>query len=214
MSSTDDIRGKSYFFAFEGLDGSGKSTQSHLLFEYLCSVLDVKPLLLREPSEGPAGQFLREMTRSSAPPPDPFEEMSLFLDDRDWDVNNNILPAMNGGRCVILDRYLLSNVAYQGARGGLESGAILEANRHFPAPNLTFLLQIPLETTLRRIRDRGGASPNFEAKSYLARVKEIYDSLDYPGLVRIDASAEEEETHLKILRAVRDFEPSLVPDLA
>jgi dTMP kinase len=191
-----------HFFAFEGLDGSGKSTQARLLSERLAASGGPKPLLLREPSSGPTGQAIRERLSGNGPGLDPQSEMELFLADRAWDAENNILPALRLGRPVIIDRYVLSNVAYQGARGLIPIEAIFSANAAFPVPDLTFLLEIPPETAWGRIKARGPLVDNFESLDYLKKVKAVYDSLSWPGLTRIPAELPPETVHGRVLSAL------------
>jgi dTMP kinase len=138
--------------------------------------------------------------------------MALFLEDRAWDVENNILPALRAGRAVIIDRYILSNAAYQGARGPLSPEAVLEANLGFPMPDLTFLLEAGLATCLGRIAARGQRDPNFENEDFLGRVQAVYDRLEVPGLVRLAAAGPKDGIHRRILSAVGRLDPSLVPD--
>ncbi|MDR1676816.1 MAG: dTMP kinase, partial [Deltaproteobacteria bacterium] len=153
LSEPQDFLG--CLFVFEGLDGSGKTTQARLLADYLAKFLPKRPLLLKEPSLGPFGLTIREKILASQSPLDPQEEMKLFLADRAWDVEHNILPALKDNRCVIIDRYILSNVAYQGARGLMDPQLIFEANLPFPQPNLTFLLELSVQVGLGRVMDRG-----------------------------------------------------------
>ncbi|MDR0356230.1 MAG: dTMP kinase [Deltaproteobacteria bacterium] len=203
---------RSLFLAFEGLDGSGKTTQANLLSKTLAAVLDPGPLLLKEPTYGPAGLRLRQLALGSDASLTASEEMDLFLEDRRHDVANNINPALRNNRTVIIDRYILSNAAYQGARGRSDPKDILKANQSFPVPNLTFLLELPLEKSLERIQKRGGDSTYFENPTFLAKVKDIYDSIDYPGLVRIDADRDIAEIGGDILVRLRESAPALIPE--
>jgi dTMP kinase len=125
------------------------------------------------------------------------------LEDRAWDVENNILPALGEGRPVVIDRYILSNVAYQGARGLMDPESILKANSAFPQPDLTFLLELDPSSGLGRISSRGALDAAFETEGYLNKVKAVYDSLRFPGLIRLSASPPREDIHRLVLSAVR-----------
>jgi dTMP kinase len=201
------------FFAFEGLDGSGKTTQARLLFDHLASLPGQVPLLLKEPSNGPFGQIIRDSVLGEGPPIDPSEEMNLFFADRAWDVENNILPAIAAKRLVIIDRYILSNIAYQGARGHRNPESIFKDNSSFPLPELTFLLEIQPLLGLRRIKERSQLDGNFETQKFLEKVKSIYDSFDFPSLIRLQASEPEGVIHHRILSAIKERHPTLVPNL-
>jgi dTMP kinase len=129
-------------------------------------------------------------------------ELGLFVKDRAEDVELNIKPALAAGRTVIVDRYILSNMAYQGGLPGGLPGRVLAANAAFPWPDLTFLLEIGVEAGLRRVAGRGAAEPTFENAPYLARVKAVYDSLRLPGVLRLDASLSKEAVFGRVVEAV------------
>lgn len=107
------MRGK--LIAFEGIDGTGKSTQLKLLATFLRQrgqlVLETK-----EPTDGPVGQQIRALfhNRKSLSLD---EELELFIEDRRMHVLQHILPALEQGAFVLTDRYYYSTAAYQGARG-------------------------------------------------------------------------------------------------
>jgi dTMP kinase len=204
---------QAYFFAFEGLDGSGKTTQARLLADRLGSALGEIPLLLSEPSLGPAGQEIRERVFRPGAALDPREELRLFLADRAWDVENNILPALRQGRHVIIDRYSLSSVAYQGATGLISQEEIMEANLGFPKPKLTFLLELSPAEAMGRVASRSSRRDNYETEEYLARVKGIYDSIKDETLIRLPAMDPEAITHGHVLAAIERQCPGLVTGL-
>lgn len=164
------------FILFEGIDGSGKSTQSILLHQYL-NKIGVPAVLLSEPTNGPWGKKIREMLSGSVAPPAE-EQHRLFILDREDDICRNVSPALGKGITVVMDRYFYSNAAYQGA-SGLSSETILNANREkgFPEPDRVYLIDIEPETALKRISLRSGCSDIFERRSFLDRVRSIYRSL-------------------------------------
>jgi len=138
---------------FEGLDGCGKSTQ----IEHLARALreaggDV--LVTCEPTDGTWGRRLREMARGSEPVAAE-EELRWFVEDRREHAAQVLAPGLEAGRIVLTDRYYLSTVAYQGARG-IDWQRILEASEaEFPMPDLVLLLEIEPEAGLARVRARG-----------------------------------------------------------
>lgn len=176
-------------FAFEGIDGTGKSTQARLLAEYLQDAgLDVT--LTREPTDGPYGRKLRELF-TARHTVSREEELALFLADRREHVRELLAPALAAGRVVITDRYFLSTVAYQGA-AGLDAAAILAENEAFaPIPDRIFLLTAPPATGLYRVKALRGDQPNdFEGEQYLARVAAVFDGIARDYVQRVDAGRE------------------------
>ncbi len=105
---------------------------------------------LREPTDSPLGDKIRRIAQDS----DSIsiqDELEFFLQDRRWDVENNILPALRSGRTVVLDRYYYSNACYQGARG-LDMEEILRLNREFaPEPDIVFIIDVDVDRALARI---------------------------------------------------------------
>jgi dTMP kinase len=172
----------------EGIDGSGKTTQqaalAHALRERGHDVLET-----REPTEGPWGARIRAMARSDERVP-PEEELRWFVEDRREHVEGAIAPALARGCTVVCDRYFLSSVAYQGARG-LDWEAILaESELAFPVPDRALVFELSPDAALARVRARGGTpEPAFERLAYLRRVAAIFAALERPYIRRIDASA-------------------------
>jgi len=188
--------------ALEGLDGSGKSTQAAALAEVLRAE-GHDPLLTREPTEGPYGRRIRSMARSGQAVA-PEEELRWFVADRRAHVAEVIQPGLAAGRLVITDRYYLSTVAYQGARG-LDPGELLsQSEAEFPLPDLVLLLEIDPELGLQRVSQRGGVAETvFERRQFLEQVEANFRALDLPYLVRIDARGPEQAVHRAVLDCVR-----------
>jgi dTMP kinase len=189
------------FIVFEGIDGSGKSTQAQLLAKRLTD-LGIPVLLTAEPSDGSVGQVIKSLTTRL----EPKEEARLFTEDRRDHVERVILPALADGRTVICDRYVYSSVAYQGARG-LDQEAILAAQRHFaPQPDIIFLLEIPPDIALERIGSkRGGGFSAFEVLESLQAVDGVYRSISDPLIKRIDGTASQESVHSTIMNSVLEL---------
>jgi dTMP kinase len=189
-----------FFLVFEGIDGSGKSTQARLLFNHFKKGT---AFLFKEPTTGPTGKLIRELSLQNPQNRDAQIELDLFIEDRIWDLRENILPALKKG-WVILDRYILSNVAYQGALGK-NPQEILEANSHFPWPDLTFFLDIPVPLALERINSRGELDGFYEQEAYLRKVKQIYENLSCTGLVHLDGTLSVEQIFNKVLEVLLEF---------
>jgi len=187
--------------AFEGIDGTGKSTQIGLLAESLRGMgHDVQ--VTREPTDGPMGQRIRELFASRAEVSNE-EELELFLADRRQHVAEVIKPALVAGRIVLTDRYYLSTAAYQGA-AGLDPAEIIARNEQFaPVPDLVLLLVVPPALGVKRIRTLRGESLNaFEQEEELKRVASIFDQLDRSYIRRLDASQSVEEVQRAVFAEV------------
>jgi dTMP kinase len=187
---------------FEGLDGCGKSTQLDLLCKSLRAARhDV--IVTKEPTDGPVGRRIREMARSNQRVT-PEQELEWFMEDRREHVREILEPGLAAGAIVLSDRYWLSTVAYQGARG-LDADAILRANEsEFPDPDLALIFEIPADEGLARVNARGGvAEPAFEELEFLTRAAEVFASLDRPWIERIDARSSVDEIHRAVVERVR-----------
>ncbi|MBI5183082.1 MAG: dTMP kinase, partial [Nitrospinae bacterium] len=124
--------------AIEGIDGVGKTTQSRLLEGYLKDK-GYNVICMSEPTNGKWGRKIREMIKVGRDNTSPEEELYLFTEDRKEDVYMNILPALEEKKIVIMDRYYISSIAYQGALG-IDRKRIKEMNEEFaPVPHLTII---------------------------------------------------------------------------
>jgi dTMP kinase len=188
--------------ALEGLDGCGKTTQAGRIAAAL-RARGREVVLTREPTDGPFGRRIRALAKSS----DPLgaaQERELFTEDRREHTASVIEPALAAGRWVLTDRYFLSTVAYQGARG-LDWREILRSSEaEFPVPDVVLLFELPAAEGLARAHARGGApDERFEQGEYLAQVERIFAALDRPYLARIDASGSAEAVTARALAALR-----------
>jgi len=177
---------KGLLIVFEGIDGTGKSTQLRLLAEELRK-RGFPVLTTREPTNGPFGQKIRKLylSRDTCTPA---EELDLFLEDRRQHVREVLNPALAEGQVILCDRYFLSTAAYQGANG-FDVVEIIEKNRFAPQPDLALLFQAPPDVGISRItRDRGDILNDFEKAENLARVSEIFNTLDHPSIRKINAT--------------------------
>ncbi|MDP2275137.1 MAG: dTMP kinase [Archangium sp.] len=175
--------------AFEGIDGSGKSTQAKKFVAW-ARTLGVEVISSREPTDGPWGKKIREARFTARMSPE--EELAAFIADRKEHVATLIKPALARGALVVIDRYYYSTVAYQGARG-LEPKALLEMNRAFaPVPDLVVLVDVEPKAALERIASRGEGTDLFETLSALTRVREIFLSLVDSHVAKIDGARDPE----------------------
>ena len=188
---------------FEGLDGAGKTTQLGLLYDHMLQQgQDV--VRLREPTEGPWGQRLRQLMVHGRGGVTPATELEWFLNDRREHVDQRIRPALNRKQIVLLDRYYFSTMAYQGALG-CDPQDIQARNEAFaPPPDLLLLLDLPPETGWRRLTQRGTPS-HFERLDYLEQVAGIFDAMDFPYLRRIPANQEPQVVQLQVRRETQQL---------
>ena len=170
------------FIVFEGLDGAGTSTQIELLATHLrARGNDVQ--VTHEPTDGPVGRLIRQVLRGEVELP-PAALALLFASDRldHLEGRDGVRAALEAGRSVLSDRYLLSSVAYQAA-DGLEPDWVVAINRHAIAPDLTIFLDVTPEVCMQRIEARGGQPERFETLERLRRVDARFRAhLDQPEL--------------------------------
>lgn len=187
--------------AFEGLDGSGKSTQLRRAARALrARGHDV--VETREPTDGPFGQRIRAMARSGRKVA-PETELAWFFEDRRDHMRAVVAPALAEGKVVLSDRSYLSTVAYQGARGLDPQRILADSEAEFIHPDLVLLFEISAEEGLARVAARGGvAEPAFEDQAFLEQVSGLFNELDVAGLVRIDASRSVEAIEQDVIAAI------------
>jgi dTMP kinase len=184
--------------AFEGIDGSGKTTQASMLHDW-ADGLGFEVVSTKEPTAGTWGKRIRESKFTHRLAPD--AELECFVNDRREHVESLILPALKRGALVIVDRYYYSTVAYQGARG-LEPRAVLEINRAFaPIPDLVFLLDLDPKTGLERISKRGAGQDLFETLEELTKARKIFKWLSETDrhVLTLDARLSIEEVHQSVI---------------
>jgi len=187
---------------FEGVDGSGKSTQLGLLADALRAE-GVALLVTKEPTDGPWGQRIRTMARSGERVARE-EELRWFIEDRREHVATELRPALDAGQLVLCDRYYLSTVAYQGARGFDPERLLADAEAEFPLPDLALLFEVDPAAGLARVTARGGvAEPAFEEVEYLARVAAVFHGIDRPYVLRLDASGDPASIAVTVRAALR-----------
>jgi len=201
------------FITFEGGEGAGKSTQAAMLALRL-EALGLGVQLTREPGGSPGAEIIRHVLLSGAAKPfGPEVEAMLFAAARDDHVQCTILPALKSGKWVICDRFADSTRVYQGILGHVDERLIKGLERVSIgdlAPDLTVILDTPVEIGLARVDSRRGegAPDRFEAESveFHHKLREAYLAVAAaePGrCVVIDASAAKEEVAKQVWEAVK-----------
>jgi dTMP kinase len=190
---------------FEGIDGSGKTTQAKALLGRLRR-RGIPAAFFREPTRGRWGREIkRQAARADSLTPE--EELDLFVRDRKENVERNLGPALAAGRVVVLDRYYFSTIAYQGAKG-IDTGRIRRMNEAFAVrPDLVIVLDVGAGEGLGRISGRRTRDELFEREDYLVRVREIFHGLRGPNIVHLDGRADRRT----VGRAVWELVERLLP---
>jgi len=192
------------FITFEGTEGSGKTTQAELLGEWLAKD---DPVVVREPGGTELGEQIRDVLLYKGLEIDPEAEMYLFMASRRQLIGEVIAPALAGGQIVIADRYHDSTLAYQGGARGLPT--IWPPT--FPRPDITFLLEGPVEAGLGRHGEAGKSKDRMEQESidFHRKVAQEYGHLaaaEPKRFVRLDATGSRDKIHFE----VRDHLKSLL----
>lgn len=207
------MRGK--FITFEGIDGSGKSTQLRMLASELrFRGLNVLPTM--EPGGTPLGRRLREAFLDTEENVAPLAELLLFAADRAQHVNFLVKPALEEGKIVVSDRYSDATFAYQGAGRGFPEATvnqIIELATSGLKPDLTLFFDLPIEKALSRTNDRSDSGErknrmDKETAGFYERVRAAYLKIadDEPERFRvIDADGSTDEVKALVLKIVSNF---------
>ena len=170
---------KGKFIVFEGIDGSGKTTQINQLSKWLIST-DLIPennqlVITREPGGTELGKSIRSLLldTSREPPPDSVTELLLYAADRSQHVNEIIRPSLERGDWVISDRFCGSTLAYQGYGRKLNLNLIKDLEviaTQGIYPDITFLLDIPVEESIKRRMYKKDDRIEKEGREFLSNV--------------------------------------------
>ena len=199
------------FIAFEGGEGTGKSTQSRLLAAAL-KERGIPVVTTREPGGTPGAETIRELLLdTSGEGWGPRAEALLFAAARSDHVENCIVPALDGGKWVVCDRYLDSSRAYQGGGSGLADDQIMALHAIGSdglLPDLTILIEVDPQSTAARLVSRDTDGPDRiggRDGNYHERVAEAFVRLgqsEPARFVRIDGNGSKQDTHALVMAAL------------
>ncbi|RZN35519.1 dTMP kinase [Bradyrhizobium sp. Leo121] len=213
------LRGR--FITFEGGEGSGKSTQIKRLAERLNGT-KLRTIVTREPGGSPGAEIIRHLLLSGMGKLlGPDAETLLFAAARDDHARTVIRPALNQGIWVLCDRFFDSTRVYQGRLGQVPPGLVSAMQRVTIGdlkPDLTFILDVPVEVGLKRAAARrGSAAPDrFESEDvqFHQDLREAYRQLaveDPQRCVLIDADADADAVAERIWHALRERLLTAIP---
>ena len=194
------------FIVFEGIDGSGKSTQAELLKEYLESK-GLKVWLTKEPTDGQTGQLLQRIQsgefKEFFKDPEDFRRFMTYLYAADRTGHyQQIKEHLDNDEWVICDRYKYSTYAYNFSYFDLSYSVYMD----FPDPDLPIFVDIPLEDALSRINSRGKEKEIFEKADYLSNVIDRYDRLiDAKSLKIVDGRGSIDEVFNRVKELVEYY---------
>jgi dTMP kinase len=198
------------FITFEGGEGSGKSTQVALLAERL-RIRDFEVVTTREPGGSPGAEAMRLLLLNGVVKPlGPTAETMIFAAARDDHVQTKIAPALSRGAWVICDRFIDSTRIYQGVLGNVDRRIIRALERATVGdamPDLTFVLDVPVEVGFARVSGRGEAKDRFESEQieFHIQLREAFLDLarnEPERCIVIDAAQEPDVVATRIWLAV------------
>ena len=188
------------FIAFEGLDGSGQSTQADILAARLNP--DRKSIVTKEPTNNLIGGLIRaQLTREWSATQECLQ--LLFAADRAHHIERVVEPALAKGYNIITDRYMFSSIAYGAVSADREW--LKQINSKFRLPDHTFFLDVPPEVCIGRMEKSRLEFELFEHEEYLAKVRENYLQLakEYKNFHVINGDRHKEEVHMDILKVIQ-----------
>jgi len=191
------------FVVFEGIDGSGQTTQGKMLAAWF-EDQKISCWLTAEPTDSSIGQRIRVILKKQEKAT-PAEIQDLMMKDREGHVGQ-IISHLDRGEAVVCVRYIYSTAAY-GTADGLDMERLIIANGMFLRPTVAIYLDLSVGQAGERIEQRGKSKEIFEEGDYPTKVHMAYNKLlqdpRFPELVRVDASGTPEEVHARVVDEVQ-----------
>ncbi len=196
---------KGKFIAFEGLDGSGQTTQANLLKDYLIKK-GFEVILTKEPTQdSEAGKKIKKILNEETTTL-PRQLQELFAEDRSWHQKNIVESALKKEKIIITDRSQFSSFAF-GVANGMVLDYLLSLNDEFIEPDLVILLKTSPKTSIQRIQKRGEKQTLFEKEKQLEKIWKVFEKLadKFESIIIIDGEKSIEEIHEKIWQIVKQI---------
>ena len=192
---------KGVFICVEGIDGSGKTTQAHILVEALKKE-GFEAVYTTEPSNGVFGKMLRKHILEGSRRVPVVVEAVLFAVDRFDHIESEVKPLLRRGKIVVSDRYVYSSIAYQGALS-LSKKWLKEINNRAIKPDLSIFIDVPPEIVIGRINRQKSVMETLQTQK---RVREAYLKLvDEEDLLVVDGASSKKEVAERIQKVVFNF---------
>ena len=189
---------------FEGIDGSGKSTQCRMLADLL-NKKGIANISFAEPTRGKWGMKIRQLLAKGRNGISADEELEWFMNDRREDVEQNIEPSLRAGKVVLMDRYYFSTAAYQGALGFDPQEIKAENEKFAPVPDRVLVFHNSPEKSLERIESSREGKSDFEKRDYLIEVQKVFKSFTGSNIRFISSDPSLEKVHEQVLCEVQDL---------
>ena len=192
---------KGVFICVEGIDGSGKTTQAHILVEALKKE-GFEAVYTTEPSNGVFGKMLRKHILEGSRRVPVVVEAVLFAVDRFDHIESEVKPLLKRGKIVVSDRYVYSSIAYQGA-SSLSKKWLKEINNRAIKPDLSIFIDVPPEIVIGRFNRQKSVMETLQTQK---RVREAYLKLvEEEDLLVIDGASSKKEVAERIQKVVFNF---------
>ena len=190
------------FMAIEGIDCSGKSTQTNLLREYLKRE-KIPCYATQEPSKSIIGGIIRGRLTGDWKTVSPLSLQLLFAADRANHLKYEIIPQLEKGVNVVTNRYFFSSIAY-GSVDIAQEDWLLQINDPFLLPDLTIILKTSVKLALKRIREAETRLELFDDEKTIEQVWNTYEKISkkYPNIKLIDSEKSTEEVFEEIKKEV------------
>lgn len=222
MNEAADRRFPGVFIVIEGIDGSGSTTHTKLLGKTLRQ-RGLKVVETCEPSPGPVGSLIRQVLQrrlfvadAAGPRGFAWSTMALlFAADRMDHLDSTIVPALRDGAVVLSDRYDLSSLSYQSVtapHGEKVVPWIRELNAAALRPDLTIVIDVPVEVAEERRASRGGIEEMFDARELQTRLCEVYQHAERlvpdDRLVHVTGVGALSDVAASVLKAASALDPA------
>jgi len=193
---------KGKLIVFEGIDGAGLTTQAELLEKYL-KEKKYEVVITKEPTNNLIGGLIRAALKKEWLTSNRTLQL-LFSADRAHHLEKEIIPALENGKIVISDRYFISTIAYGMIE--LEKDWLKALNSKFLLPDAIFIIDVPVEVSIERIKASRFRFELFEEKKKLEKIRNNFLELskEYKNCFVINGNRSIEEVHKEIVKIVKE----------